>query len=367
MSADKALDIIRARGSFRAVGRAVGEATRDDIRFMRETLVPAMLLTVFQGDELHMIRDARRHFWVTERFWPEAGEYVRGLSEGAGLSLDAILPIVFLEEMSVSSGRDRCSTLLVRTEEGWLVAHQEDYRQIFYGRLAVLDLEFDGYPRMVCLCYPGTFPGMAASLNAAGVAMTCNALWLDPVSGFGKQVKHFLAALDTTFLGAVSWICNGPHILADHFLVVGGEEDLAWSIEVTSGPEAVRGEEFREIVWDRPSVGGASVLAPFTHANHVKWLDPWANGHLCDPAHPGSLMRQAALDRIAMANPPATPEGMLALFRRKDGVLNRDAVFNRTGQPDSVTIATAVMRPSTREAWFVGYGRGEEATMKIVL
>lgn len=361
------LTVIQARGSFRAVGRAVGEATREDILFMRHVMVPQMLEEAFGGDELHMARDARKHFRVTEGFWPEAGEYVRGLAEGAGLGLDALLPIVFLEEMSVPLRRDRCSTLLVRTGEGWLVGHQEDYREIFYGRLSVLDLAFDGHPRLVCLCYPGTFPGMATSLNSEGVAMACNALWLAPVPGTGKQAKHFLAALERTFIGALRWICNGPHVLADHFLVIGGKEGYAASLEVTSRPEARRGEEFREIVWDRSETGDSSVSAPFTHANHVKWLEPWANGHLRDPAHHGSLMRQAKLDRIASTDPPTTPGGMLSLFRRKDGILHRDGACNRTGQPDSVSIATTVIRPGTSEIWFVGYGAGKGIPKRIVL
>jgi len=361
------MKVITARGSFREVGRVVGEATREDIVFMHRVMVPELLQDKFGGDQLRMVRDGRRHFWAAEAFWPEAAEYIRGLAEGARLKLDHILPIAFMEEMQAPLHRDRCSTLLVRTENGWVLGHQEDYREIFYGRLSVLDLSFRGYPRVVSLTYPGTFPGMATSLNSRGLAMACNALWLAPVPGLGKQMKHFLAAMEASFTGALSWICYGPHILADHFVVIDGEEDLAASVEVTSHPEVLQTAEIREIVWDRKPEEEVSVKVPFTHANHVKWLKPWVTGLVKDPAHRGSAMRQRELDKIATFGPPTTTEEMLALFQKKDGILNRDKACNKTGQPNSVTIATTVISPNTKEIWFVGYGDEEETPMRFQL
>lgn len=361
------MKVVEARGTFRAVGQAVGEATREEIAFMRRVMVPELLQGSFRGDQLRMVRDGRKHFEHLKRFWPEASLYVRGLAAGANLKLDEILPIAFQEEMSAPLARERCSTLLVRTDDGWLVGHQEDYKSIFYGKLAVLDLEFAHYPRLVSLTYPGTFPGMAVSLNAAGIGMTCNALMLKPVPGLGKQSKHFLASVEETFQGAMTWICNGPHILTDHFLVIGGEEDLAASVEVTPRPEARVSVEIREIVPNADAKHESAFVAPFTHANHIRWLRPWASGHARDPAHAGSAMRQRELQRVAAANPPEDPDAMLAWLRREDGILHRNAHCNRTGQPNSVTIASAVLRPGTREAWFIGYGGDGEMPVHFKL
>lgn len=361
------MKVIQVRGSFRKVGQSVGEATRGDISFMRHEMVPELLRESFKGDELRMLRDGRKHLHGLGLLCPEIADYVHGLAEGAGLRLDEILPIVFMEEMSTPLCRDKCSTLLVRNKDGWLLGHQEDYREMFYGRLSVLDLTFNECPRLVSLTYPGTFPGMATSLNSAGIAMACNALLPDPVSGSGKQAKHFLATLDDSLLGALSWICNGPHTLSDHFTVVSRFEDVALSIEVTSRPEAPESEEIREIVWNREVDEGATVSAPFTHANHVKLLEPWISGKEKDPAHPGSAMRQRKLDHIASDSPPATAKEMLALFRKKDGILNRDMTFNRTGQSNSVTIATTVISPNTGEIWFVEYGCDDEEPKYFLL
>lgn len=358
------MKVIEARGTFREVGQKVGEATRGDIAFMRKAMVPELLKSPFEGDELRLLRDARKHFWATKAFWPEAAEYVHGLAEGAGMRLDDMLPIVFLEEMQAPLERDRCSTLLVRSENGWLLGHQEDYREIFYGRLSVLDLSFRNYPRIVSLNYPGTFPGMATSLNGRQVAMACNALWLEPVPGLGKQAKHFLASLMSSFVEATSWICSAPHILADHFVVIGGLEDVAASVEVTSHPEAVRTAEIRKIVWDRASMGSGCIAAPFTHTNHVKLHAPWVSGRLEDPAHPGSRMRQQELDRIVAEGPPMSADAMLEFLRKKDGILNRDTEYNLTGQPNSVTIASTVISPNTGEIRFVGYGDEVEEVVR---
>lgn len=354
---------VEAKGSFRKVGREVGEATREDILFMRDTLVPEMLAEAFGGDELAMRRDAREHLAATEAFWPEGADYARGLAEGAGLALDEALPIVFLEEMSLPLRRERCSTILLASPDGWLIGHQEDHRSMFRGRLALLDLRFDGQPRLASLTYPGTFPGMAASLNDAGLAMTANSLWPDPVPGAGKQAKHFLAALEPTVLGALSWICSGPHQLSDHFLVV-GDDRFALSVEVSGHPSAEVGCEIRQIVETGPLEEG-QVLAPFCHANSVLWLEPWASGRTPDPAHRGSAMRFRELRKLAVS-PPDGPQALLARLMEKDGILNRDAALNRTGQPDSVTVASVVIRPGTREMWCATYG-GEEKPRAFAL
>ena len=352
---------IQAEGDFHTVGFRIGEATSDDIRYQETHLIPDILQDAFGGDELAMRRTARRQHESTAEFWPEACAFLEGMARGAGMRLDALLPIAYCEEIAALPSSDamheKCSTLVVRSENGWVLGHQEDYLPSFYGRLKIYDLRIDGYPRMVSLNYPGTFPGVAGSLNAAGIATSNNSLW--PVSGPGiaKQVRHFRATLTDTFLEAIACLAYPPHALTDHFTVIGGREDVAASLEVTGHPGALTPGMVLEIVHDRPE-DESSVAAPFWHANHVRWLEPWASGTVPDPANRSSAMRARALQDICKTGAPTTVEDLAAFLTRRDGILNRDAEFDLTDAHSSVTLATTVIAPSQGEIRFYRYGIG---------
>jgi len=350
---------IKAKGSFHEVGRVLGAATAEDIRFQERYLVPDILKDAFGGDELAMRRAARAQHEATAEFWPAAYELFDGMAKGAGMRPDVLMPVTYCEEIAVGPStdamREKCSTLLVRTPSGWGLGHEEDYVRSFYGRLHVFDLEFDGHPRMVSLNYPGNYPGVAGSLNAAGVAIVNNSLWPEAQRGIPKQVKHFRATLEAEAVGAIGWLVYPPHVLTDHFTVVGGAEDVALSLEVTSHPSAPQDCEIREIVHDdRPDEEGI-VRAPFWHANHVRWLEPWASGIVKDPANRSSAMRARALRDICAEGAPGTLEELTRRLIRKDGVLNRDASLDLTGS-STVTLATTVIDPSARRIRFYRYG-----------
>lgn len=351
---------ITAKGGFYEVGRLIGEATAGEIRFQQAQLVPDILKKGFGGDELAMLRASRDQHTSTKEFWHEAGEFLEGMAEGAGMRLDALLPIAYCEEIAVGPSadamREKCSTLVIRTPRGWALGHQEDYVPSFYGKLAVYDLRFDGYPRMVSLNYPGTFPGVAGSLNAAGIATSNNSLWPAVQRGISKQVKHFRATLEDTVLGALGWLVFPPHALTDHYVVIGGEEDTALSLEVTSHPDAPQPCEVREIVCDRACDDAIAVEAPFWHANHVRWLEPWASGAIRDPANHSSAMRGRKLRDICLRDVPCSARELEMLLLKPDGILHRSRENDLTGASFTVTLASVIIEPSRRKIVFFCYG-----------
>lgn len=355
------MEPIVASGDFFTVGRTVGRRTAEDIAFQHHELVPEILRDAFGGDELALRRAARHAHQRAAEFWPEGVVFIEGLARGAEMALDTLLPIVYCEEIALGPSSDamgeRCSTLLIRTTEGWAVGHQEDYVKSFYGRLGVYDLRFDGYPRMVSLNYPGNYPGVAGSLNAAGVAITNNSLWPEVQEGIPKQVRHFRATLEESLLGAVAWLAFGPSALTDHFTVLSGEEDLAMSVEVTDHPAAHLQVELREIVHDRETDMDVSVLAPFWHANHVRWLEPWVSGTRKDPANRSSRLRGEKLRQICEKGTPTSVSDLTDLLTRTDGVLKRDPDRDLTGSA-TVTLATTVIHPSNGWITFHRYGPG---------
>src|SRR3990167_3751659 len=259
---DNEMMAIYAKGNFFEVGVQVGEATRELVHFMSAQVSADLLNNVFGGEIQAMVVVAKSQHDKAYNYFPEAGQYLEGLAFGANIHLDDLLSVAYSEEMSalvsetvggkLARARDRCSTLVTRGLDGWLMGHQEDFWGVFFGKMLVLDLNFKGYPKLVSLSYPGQLPALAGSLNAAGVAITNNSLWPKAGRGISKQTRHFRAALATNFLDALTTLARGPHALTDHFILISAREDLAASIEV-SNPVASPDEcVIRQIVHNEP-------------------------------------------------------------------------------------------------------------------
>ncbi|HTK05066.1 MAG TPA: C45 family peptidase [Candidatus Eisenbacteria bacterium] len=349
------MNIITAAGSFLIVGATVGEATREHSRFMVEALVPEIVTERFHGDTAAMAEAIERLRRPAQAFFPEAMEYMAGLARGTGIDRSDLLAVLFAEDLNAVPAAPRpekCSTMVVSTDRGRVVGHNEDFWPSFLGRMAVLDLTFDGFPRTVSLNYPGHLPHLAGSLNEAGIAVTNNSLWPPATPGLSKQFKHFRAALSRTMAEAQDALCSGPQSLTDHYTVISDREGVARSIEVSHALNSESDAEARDI-------GDG----PFCHTNSVLYLplrEP-------DPNPAAKCRRLAALQELGRDRPPSSAQEMFDLLCRPDGILNRGPGNDLLGRPNSVTLATVVMRPRTNEFWCRQYGLEDEYDARVVL
>lgn len=342
-------DVIVASGPMFEVGRQIGRRTKEEIAFVEQRLVPDLCSTTFGGNVRQFrkaIADYRRQ---AEEFFAPAMEFAAGMAAGAGMAIDDLLAVTFCEELSLGSPAERCSTLVVRGKNGWIIGHQEDYAPEFYGRMLIYDLRIDGWPRTFSLNYAGNLPHLAGSLNEEGLAITNNSLWLAVRPGLPKQVKHFRAAMQGTLTEAISDLAAQPCALTDHFTVASAPEDSVISLEVSHPDNAEKPVAMRRVVTKPES--GSHVIAPFAHANHLRWINPRDP----DPAPAGSHMRYWRLEAIAKEEAPASVEEMCAVLSTRDGIIRRDEELNWTLQPNSVTLATIVIDPSARRISFLRY------------
>jgi len=328
---------LQCQGSFDEIGRQVGEACRPDIPDLHDRVVAYLLEHTTVGSYLQMREIARTYSKATDRSWPQATAFLRGMAMGAKAPFETIAVIAYSEEISSEFIRvpAKCSTLVVPTTRGALIGHNEDYEPHYFGKMVLLDATFDGYPRTVGLTYPGQLPNLAGSLNAHGIAIANNSLWPEAKPGLSKQVQHFRASLADDLSKAVEHLAKQPVSLTTHYTVVHGPSGQAVSIEV-SNPHIA--EESLSLVTIGPE--------PFCHTNHVLSL----RLHAQDPAilvanH--SLSRLDALKALPSERRPRSPEEMLDLLSTNDGILHRTPAQN----PTSVTLATLVIRPQTGELW----------------
>jgi len=90
------MKILTLQGSHREIGRAFGEACRDEIQEFYHLRVKNALMQAKQHgdrdvDERHLLEVARRSLGPTEAFDPDGFAELEGIAEGSGLSLEAVL------------------------------------------------------------------------------------------------------------------------------------------------------------------------------------------------------------------------------------------------------------------------------------
>ncbi len=337
------MKFLRCRGSFEDVGRQVGMACREDIPDLVDRVVAYLLQHTTVGSYGMMRKIALDYADRTDREWPPASAFLRGLAEGAGASYEAVTLIAYSEEIASEfiPVPPKCSTLVVQTARGAVIGHNEDYEPHYFGKMVLLDAAFDGFPRTVGLTYPGQLPNLAGSLNEGsrategGVAIFNNSLWPDAQPGLSKQVQHFRASLARDLGAAVELLAKPPVALTTHYTVAHGPTGQVVSLEVSNPATAEEHVSFTTIGTE-----------PFCHTNHVLSLRLRAP----DPAivianH--SLARLAKLKALPRGQLPCSPEEMLDLLSTNDGVVHRTPAQN----PTSVTLATVVARPQTGEIW----------------
>ncbi|TSC83990.1 MAG: isopenicillin-N N-acyltransferase [Parcubacteria group bacterium Gr01-1014_13] len=334
---------VKASGSFYDVGLQVGEACKEDIPELYERTVAYLLEHTSVGTVARMHEVAQRHMAGAERLWARSVDFLQGLAEGAGVSMEKIALTSFTEEVSsefLPPSNDKCSTLVVRLSNGnHLIAHNEDYEPQNFGKMVLLDVTFNDFPRLVCLTYPGMLPSLAGSLNACEIAITNNGLWLEAQPGLPKQVQHFRASLARDLDEVEEWLAMDPIAVTTHYVIAHGHTREVVSLTV-SNPETSYVPMFF-----CPITGPS-----FCHTNHVP-EGPFLKGlRKEDPAPKLSkhtVPRYEKLKSFKQDKLPRTPQEALDLFSQNDGLIHRTPEQN----PTSVTLATVVMCPETLDIW----------------
>lgn len=334
---------VNAKGSFYNIGLQVGEVCREDIPEVYERTVAYLLEHTSVGSVDRMHEVAQQYMAKAEDFWPMSVNFLEGLSEGARVPLKKIALTSFTEEVSsefLPASSEKCSTLVVTLPNGsHLIIHNEDYEPQNFGRMVLMDVMFDGFPRLVCLTYPGMLPSLAGSLNACGVAITNNGLWLKAQPGLPKQVQHFRASLARSLNEAEEWLTKPPVAVTTHYIVAYGGTCEVASLTISNPQISFVPMFFCPI--DGPS---------FFHTNHVPDGVFLRNLREPDPAReysPNSFVRYEKLKSLKQYELPRTAEEALDLFSFPGSPL-----FRKTG-PDatSVTLATVVICPETMDFW----------------
>ncbi len=325
---------VQARGSFYEVALQVGEACRIDIPEVYERGVDYLLKHTNVGSLARIDQIAARYMASANSLWSESVDFLRGLADGANVPMNVIALTAFTEEVSSESGirpPDKCSTLVIRLSDGkmWII-HNEDFEKQNFGKMVLLDVVFDGFPRSVGLTYSGQLFNLAGSLNATRIAITNNGFHPLAQPGWSKQVLHARASLTQSMRGAKTWLSMQPIAVPTGYVVVSGLTQEAISLLVSN------------LKTSKLEMDLLPIQDMFFCTNHVP--AGRLGLHLPDPAivvSPNSFERY---DRLASFKPedlPKTSQEAIDLF-------STDSVLCRTSG-ESVTLATVAICPETGE------------------
>ena len=165
---------VSASGSHHQIGVSIGKQCRDQALRMekrfRKNVEAAPGLTLEKA-----LAHCRKTLPVTEKYYPEFIEELRGYAEGSGIKFDLAYAVLCdVPEL----GRRGCTDIAVNAQ--WTkddvvyAAHNEDVSPFNFDDVAIAHVRPDDEPGYIGVNYGGIMP--TVGLNAAGISLTGNAL-----------------------------------------------------------------------------------------------------------------------------------------------------------------------------------------------
>lgn len=169
------MDIIEVNtSSHYEAGRQVGVKTKEIQRMFYAKLVPEFPWDV-------MVAQSAPFLEVTERVFPHFVSELRGLAEGIDVPFERVWAIQCRDEIVGHHQNERCSSVFVRSDRGWMVGHNEDdfwsgfskeeARKLYFlvrKTIAGNSIFYLGFPFMI--------GGETISIHASGTVQTINTL-----------------------------------------------------------------------------------------------------------------------------------------------------------------------------------------------
>ena len=185
------------------------------------------------------------------RYWAE----LQGLADGLGLPFDKVFLWNCRGDVR-SMAPDGCTTVHFPGAPH-VIGHNEDGDPGFAGHCAVVRITAEGGTAFTAFVYPGSLPGHAFAVNAAGLVQTVNNVRaLDGTAGVPRMILT-RATLDARDLdGAVALLQSADRAGAFHLTLAQAGDDRLLSVEFTATRFSV-----------------CPITTPGVHANHLVHAD----------------------------------------------------------------------------------------------
>jgi isopenicillin-N N-acyltransferase-like protein len=185
MSVDAKAKMIRVGGSFREMGRQIGDACTLEIHRMLEVYKASLAVAY---DELWLTWDdavlqAKKYYPFAEEHVPQYVEELRGMAEASGTDFDDLMVLNCVEAITSDALHLGCTSLAIsgeNTQDGHvLVGHNEDWLPEDEENVYLIHATPDDEPPFLAMTYGGLLPNIG--FNAAGIAHCCDTVYPNDV------------------------------------------------------------------------------------------------------------------------------------------------------------------------------------------
>lgn len=179
------IELVEVSGTPYEIGRQYGEACSEKIKKMVDWWAGQVTLLYPEVDKKKMISMTKQFLEPTKEYAPDLVDEMKGIAEGAKVSLEEILfanavcePLLYCEKLG---GCTSFAATGEATKNGETITGQNlDWRK--EAELVVLRAQPSEGPKYLALCYVGSLGMMG--INSAGIAHQTNLLWSES-SGVG--------------------------------------------------------------------------------------------------------------------------------------------------------------------------------------
>lgn len=327
------ISMIEARGTYKEVGRQIGEQCKPQIQsmlaYLREN-VPAG----FNWEQ--MLSHSQEFLLPSRAIYPQYVEELEGIAEGAGVPFEDIF-VSMCEELWESPVLKGCTDMAARgraTLDGTtLVAHTNDLSASSESRLVILKIQAGDEPEILAVSSGGV--AISAGYNAARISLTGNQLNSNDVRAGVPRLLVVRAILGSRTLSEAMTHCLLPQRASSYNNVLADASGEVYSMEGSATDlEAIYIEK--------------DVMA---HANH--YISPAMRRFELNPSeNANSIIRHNRAEYLLRENyGKLTPD----LFRK--------LLADHAGYPTSickhgltsVTVFSIIIQVETLKAWI---GRG---------
>ncbi|MFX1593114.1 MAG: C45 family autoproteolytic acyltransferase/hydrolase, partial [Promethearchaeota archaeon] len=183
MISQEILPVLRVSGTNYEIGFQVGQHFKERIKNALDNFPIFKVNKSWDEKNPERLEKVKQ---ISEKFFPQYMEELRGYAEGAGIKFHDI----FIHNYSHMPRADNCSTGIFKFKNKTLIAHNEDASPSLGENAYFLFEKLKNGPSFLAYSYPGILPGRAFGFNSNGIFFCCNAL-PDPTKSVGLSRIFF--------------------------------------------------------------------------------------------------------------------------------------------------------------------------------
>jgi isopenicillin-N N-acyltransferase-like protein len=232
------LPFIRAKGSHKNIGLAIGTELREVVRGQIEAYSSLMPVAEELGlTWTQAVLQARKYLPFAEEFFPQYVEEMHGIAQGAGVNFDDVNTLNSLEAVTSDALHLKCTSLAAGPEvtesgSGVFVAHNEDWIPADAPFVYVLQAEPDDEPGFLGVAYGALLPNLG--FNAAGLAHVADSVYPNDVRLGIPRIIVTRAVLGARSLGAAIKAVLHKRRAAGYNHLIADQNGEIYNIEVSA-------------------------------------------------------------------------------------------------------------------------------------